>query len=51
VNKIGLLVNLVTYSTAFKGMLVGVPLNFGFIALSTIENKVYPVLQVVLGYE
>ncbi|KAA6368729.1 MAG: hypothetical protein EZS28_035744, partial [Streblomastix strix] len=38
-------------NTAFNGMLVGVPLNFGFIALSTIENKVYPDQQEVLGSE
>ncbi|KAA6378912.1 MAG: hypothetical protein EZS28_025561 [Streblomastix strix] len=51
VNMIGLLDNLVTYSIAFKGIFDGVPVNFGLMALSTIENIVYPVLQVVLGYE
>ncbi|KAA6387993.1 MAG: hypothetical protein EZS28_016481 [Streblomastix strix] len=37
--------------TAFKGMLAGVPLNLGFIALSTIENKVYPDSHQVFGSE
>ncbi|KAA6354086.1 MAG: hypothetical protein EZS28_050387, partial [Streblomastix strix] len=37
--------------TAFNGMLCGVPLNFGFIALSTIENKVYPDSVNVFGSE
>ncbi|KAA6383541.1 MAG: hypothetical protein EZS28_020929 [Streblomastix strix] len=36
-------------NTAFNGMLVGVPLNFDFIALSTIENKVYPDYHNVSG--
>ncbi|KAA6395028.1 MAG: hypothetical protein EZS28_009449 [Streblomastix strix] len=37
--------------TAFNGMLLGVPANFGFIALSTIENKVYPDSHTVFGSE
>ncbi|KAA6403872.1 MAG: hypothetical protein EZS28_000596 [Streblomastix strix] len=49
VNATGLLDYLVTYIIAFNGMLVGVPLNFGFIALSTIGNKVYPDYHNVSG--
>ncbi|KAA6398318.1 MAG: hypothetical protein EZS28_006156 [Streblomastix strix] len=37
--------------TTFNGMLLGVPMNFGFIALSTIENKVYPSQCTVSGSE
>ncbi|KAA6370219.1 MAG: hypothetical protein EZS28_034253 [Streblomastix strix] len=37
--------------TAFNGIFDGVPLNFGFIALSTIENKVYPDYHTVFGSE
>ncbi|KAA6369095.1 MAG: hypothetical protein EZS28_035378, partial [Streblomastix strix] len=38
-------------NTAFNGMFVCVPANFGFIALPTIENKVYADQQKVFGSE
>ncbi|KAA6399368.1 MAG: hypothetical protein EZS28_005105 [Streblomastix strix] len=37
--------------TAYNGIFDGVPLNFGFIAFSTIENKVYPDSHQVFGSE
>ncbi|KAA6384825.1 MAG: hypothetical protein EZS28_019647 [Streblomastix strix] len=38
-------------STAFNRIKLGVPENFGFIALSMIANKVYPDSHIVLGSE
>ncbi|KAA6357910.1 MAG: hypothetical protein EZS28_046563, partial [Streblomastix strix] len=42
---------LITYMTALRGILRDEPLNLGFAESYIKENKVYPVLVLVLGLE